>query len=193
MTKLNQMVPVDPDKAYRLLNIGATTVISAQFDGVSDAMAAAWACALDLTPCKATVVIDKSHYTRTLIEKSGYFALQLPTVAIAKAVLKLGSVSKNDDSEKLEHSGAQFFYQEGFDIPLLSDCAAWMIFKVIPNAFNEKTYDLFIGQCEAAWSDPRAFRDGHFYFETAPEVMRTLHYVAGGHFYAIGKPIDVEL
>ena len=86
------MVPVDPDKAYRLLNIGATTVISAQFDGVSDAMAAAWACALDLTPCKATVVIDKSHYTRTLIEKSGYFALQLPTVAIAKAVLKLGSV-----------------------------------------------------------------------------------------------------
>ena len=38
MTKLNQMVPVDPDKAYRLLNIGATTVISAQFDGVSDAI-----------------------------------------------------------------------------------------------------------------------------------------------------------
>lgn len=26
-------------------------------------MAAAWATALDLTPCKATVVIDKSHYT----------------------------------------------------------------------------------------------------------------------------------
>ena len=185
--------PVDLTKAYRLLNIGATTVISAEFDGKTDAMAVAWACALDLTPCKATIVVDKSHYTRPLIEKSGYFALQLPTVAIAKDVLYLGSVSKNDDPEKLEHSGAAFFYKEGFSIPLLAGCAEWMIFKVIPNEYNEKTYDLFVGECVAAFSDTRVFRDGHFHFEAAPESMRTLHYVAGGHFYAIGKPIDVEL
>ena len=70
---------------------------------------------------------------------------------------------------------------------------AWMIFKVIPNEFNEKTYDLFAGECVAAWSDTRVFRDGHFHFETAPDDLRTLHYVAGGHFYTIGKAIEVSL
>ena len=124
MINKNTIAPVDPAKVYRLLNIGPTTVVSAAFDGKVDALAVAWACNLDLMPCKASVVVDKTHYTRALIEKSGYFALQLPTVSIAKTVLALGSISENDDPEKLKHSGAAFFYQDGFDIPLLAGCAA---------------------------------------------------------------------
>ena len=62
------MKPVDLERAYRIFNIGATTLVSASHEGREDVMAAAWATALDLTPCKATVVIDKTHYTRPLIE-----------------------------------------------------------------------------------------------------------------------------
>ena len=186
------ILPVAAEKVYRLLNIGATTVVTAKYDGKADAMAAAWACNVDLAPSKISVVIDKSHYTRPLMEKSGYFALQLPTVGIAKTVIELGSVSKNDDPKKLENSSARFFYEEGFDIPLLEGCAAWMICRIIPEAHNEKTYDMFIGECVAAWADSRVFKDGHYLFETAPEELRTLHYVAGGHFYAIGKGIEVS-
>ena len=193
MINKNTIAPVDPAKVYRLLNIGPTTVVSAAFDGKVDALAVAWACNLDLMPCKASVVVDKTHYTRALIEKSGYFALQLPTVSIAKTVLALGGFSENAAPENLKHSEGTYFYQDGFDIPLLAGCAAWMIFKVIPNEFNEKTYDLFAGECVAAWSDTRVFRDGHFHFETAPDDLRTLHYVAGGHFYTIGKAIEVSL
>ena len=40
-------------------------------------MAAAWACALEITPAKVTVVLDKSTKTRQLVEQSGYFALQV--------------------------------------------------------------------------------------------------------------------
>ncbi len=192
MKDMDAIVPVNPEKVYRLMNIGATTVVTASFEKDFDAMAAAWATALDLVPAKVVAVIDKSHYTRKLMEKSGYFALQLPTVAIAKTVIELGSVSKNDDAKKLEKTSAEFFYQEGFDIPLLKGCAAWMIFRIIPEAHNEKTYDLFIGECVAAWADGRVFRDGHYLFEKAPKELRTLHYVAGGHFYAIGDAIDVE-
>ncbi len=186
------ILPVAAEKVYRLLNIGATTVVTAKYDGKADAMAAAWACNVDLAPSKISVVIDKSHYTRPLMEKSGYFALQLPTVGIAKTVIELGSVSKNDDPKKLENSSARFFYEEGFDIPLLEGCAAWMICRIIPEAHNEKTYDMFIGECVAAWADSRVFKDGHYLFETAPEELRTLHYVAGGHFYVIGKGIEVS-
>ncbi|RYH27257.1 MAG: flavin reductase, partial [Alcaligenaceae bacterium] len=48
-------------------------------------------------------------------------------------------------------------------------------------------YDLFIAEIEAAWADTRVFKDGHWHFETADPELRSLHYIAGGHFYAIGE------
>lgn len=183
--------PVSLDRVYRLFNIGATTLVSAAHEGDEDIMAAAWACALDLTPAKVTVVVDKSHYTRGLIEKSGYFALGLPMVEAAPVVMKLGAVSKNDDAEKLAHSGANLFKMPGFEMPLVDGCAAWVVFRVVPEAHNEAQYDLFIGEAVAAWADDRVFKDGRWCFECAPENLRTLHYVAGGHFYALGNPVHV--
>ena len=81
---------------------------------------------------------------------------------------------------------------DGWDIPFVEGYAAYVIYKVIPEAHIEKAYDLFVGEAVAAWADPRVFEDGHWKFETAPEELRTLHYVAGGRFYLIGDPIDVE-
>ena len=83
-------VPVAADKAYRLFNLGATALVSAAYKGDEDVMPATWVCPLDLVPFKTTAVIDHTHYTRPLIEKSGRFALQLPTVAIVEETLKLG-------------------------------------------------------------------------------------------------------
>lgn len=189
---MENIVPVDLEKAYRLLNIGATVIVSASHDDVDDAMPAAWNMPLDFAPFKAGVVVDASHFTRKLIDQSGFFALQIPTVGILQKTLALGSVSKNDEPEKLEKSGAQFFRLGNYALPLVEGCAGWMIFKVIPEARNEKNYDLIFGECVAAWADKRVFEDGHWQFEKAPSELRTLHYVAGGHFYAIGDAIDAE-
>ncbi len=188
---MTDIVELSLDKAYRLFNIGATCIVSAACEGREDAMAAAWNTALDLTPCKATVVVDRTHYTRSLIDKSGRFAIQFPTAAVAKQAMFLGSVSKNDNEKKLEESGAEFFKMPGFDIPLMKGCAGWVIFKVIPEAEISRKYDLFLGEAVAAWSDPRVFKDGRWLFETAPEELHTLHYVAGGHFYEIGRVLNV--
>ena len=185
------MKPVDLDRAYRIFNIGATTLVSAAHEGKADVMAAAWASALDLSPAKASVVIDKSHYTRPLIEKSGYFALMIPTASIAPIVMKLGSVSKNDNALKLEESGAKLVKMAGFDMPMVEGCAAWVVFKVVPEPHNQEAYDLFIGEAVAAWADDRVYANGRWLFENAPEDLRSLHYVAGGHFYKIGDALEV--
>lgn len=184
---------VELQKAYRLLNTGATGLISAAFDGDEDIMPASWIRPLDLVPFKATLVMDARHYTRPLIEKSGFFAISLPTVSIAKETLKLGSTSKFDVANKVELSGIETFKAEGFDMPLVKGACAWMIFKVIPEEHNQKAYDLFIGECVAAWADPRVFKNGHFCFEQAPRTLSTLHYTAGGHFYTMGEAIEVSL
>ena len=72
-----EIIPVELPKAYRLLNHGPTVFVSAQHGEDQDVMAAAWACALEITPAKVTVVLDKSSKTRELVEQSGYFALQV--------------------------------------------------------------------------------------------------------------------
>jgi len=68
------------EKSYRLLNHGPTVLVSARDQENTDVMAAAWACALEFQPAKVTVVLDKSTKTRKIIENSGYFALQVPTL-----------------------------------------------------------------------------------------------------------------
>lgn len=188
---MSHIQAVGTDKIYRIFNIGATCVVSAEHEGVADAMPAAWNTCLDLVPCKAVVVIDKTHFTRPLVEKSGLFALQFPTVGVARETMFLGSVSKNDNAEKLEESGAEFFKMPGYEVLLMKGCAAWVIMKRIERPENEKDFDLFIGEAVAAWADDRVFKDGHWLFESAPEELKTLHYVAGGHFYRIGEALDV--
>ena len=94
--------PVALDKCYRLLNHGPTVLVSAQHDGQANVMAAAWACALDFHPPKVTVVIDKAAFTRGLIEQSGRFALQLPTVPQAALTVALGSTSAHQMPDKLQ-------------------------------------------------------------------------------------------
>ena len=190
MQQYLQDVPLE--KAYRLLNLGATALISASHDGKEDVMAAAWNCALDLNPCKCTVVIDHTHYTRALMDADEYFAVSIPTVGIVREVMKLGTVSKHDDPLKLEHSGAKFFKLDGFDMPLVEGCAGYLIFKKISEPHNEKTYDLFIGQCVKAAADSRVFRDGHYHYAKADPSLRTLHYVAGGHFFALGEEVMLD-
>lgn len=181
---------VDLEKFYRLVNHGPTAMISAKADGVENIMSAAWVCALDFAPkAKMMIVVDKQTFTRTLIEKSGLFAVQIPTVAQAELVIKMGE-SRYQNADKI--ANVERFYQAGFDVPLVSGCAGWIVCKLINEPHNQMEHDLFIGEVQAAWADDRIFENGHWKFDEAPDELKTLHYVAGGQFYRIGKGLTVE-
>ncbi|WP_353236291.1 flavin reductase family protein [Diaphorobacter ruginosibacter] len=185
------ILPVELSKSYRLLNHGPTVLVSARHGGVDNVMAAAWACALDFAPPKLSVVLDKSTRTRQLVDRSGWFAIQVPTLKQARLVHEVGTHSAVDDPGKLERAGVAWFEQPGFDLPFVAGCSAWMACRLIPEPHNQNTYDLYIAEIVGAWADSRVFRDGHWRFEHAPSDLRSLHYVAGGHFYAIGDAVDV--
>jgi len=185
------ILPVALDKAYRLINHGPTVLVSASFAGVDNAMAAAWSCALDFSPSRLTVVLDKHTKTRELAEKSGHFVIQVPTAAQLQLTHELGSRSLHQDPEKLARSGARLFRIAGCEAPMVEGCSAWLACKVLPEPHIQATYDLFIGEVVGAWADSRVFKNGHWDFEHAGADFRSLHYIAGGHFYAIGAPLTV--
>ncbi len=187
-----ELISVELANVYRLFNVGGTALVSAAFEGKEDVMPATWVCPLNIEPSRVTACVDSTHYTRPLIEKSGMFALALPMKCIAKEVMFLGSVSRNDDDAKLEKSGAKFFKMPGFEMPFVEGCACYVVYKALPEEHIAKAYDLFIGEAVAAWADPRIFDGRHWKFESADDKsLSTLHYVAGGHFYGIGEAIDV--
>lgn len=166
--------------------------MSAQYEHEQNVMAAAWACALELVPAKVSVVLDKNTKTRLLIEKSGYFILQVPTLKQLKLVQQLGSISQFNDPEKLSHCDTPLFKFEGFDLPAVEGCAAWLICELIPEPHNQQEHDLFIGKVIAAYADDRVFRNGHWYYHEADAEWKSLHHVAGGHYYTIGDPVDAN-
>ncbi|MNR83814.1 Flavoredoxin [compost metagenome] len=186
------IAPVPLEKAYRLLNHGPTVLVSASYQGVDNVMAAAWCCALDFSPPKLTVVIDKATKTRALVEGSGSFVIQVPTVAQLQLTHEVGSKSLLQVPDKLQAAGVELFRMDGSEAPLVSACSAWLACRLIPEPHNQNTYDLFIGEVTGAWADTRVFKDGHWHFEDSSAEWRSLHYIAGGQFYAIGEALHAK-
>jgi flavin reductase (DIM6/NTAB) family NADH-FMN oxidoreductase RutF len=180
---------VDLAKCYRLLNHGPTVLVSARHRGTADVLAAAWTCALDFSPPKVTVVLDKQTRTRELVEASGCFALQVPNVRQLAMTQALGTHSLHALPDKLARFGVELFEPDGTTAPLVAGCSAWLACRVLPEPHNQQRHDLFIGEVVAAWADRRVFRDGHWHFEAADPGWRSLHYVAGGQYYAIGEAL----
>jgi len=189
--------PVPLAKSYRLLNHGPTVLISAAHDGKRNIMAAAWAMPLDFEPPKVTVVLDKSVWTRELVEASGTFVINVPTVSQVDIVETVGStsgleISSEKDFDKFSAYGLETFQGELIDAPLLEGCAAWLECRLLPEPHNQGQYDLFIGEVVAAYADKRVFSDGHWHFQEHDE-LRTVHHVAGGHFLVIGDGVEGQV
>ena len=103
----SHIAPVPLDKAYRLITHGPTVLVGARHQATDDVIAAAWACALDFTPPRLTVVLDKATRTRELIEASGIFLIQVPTVAQLRLTQVVGTRSLKDDPAKLMRAGVE--------------------------------------------------------------------------------------
>jgi len=170
-----QAVPLE--KAYRLLNHGPTVLVSARHDGIDNVMAAAWA----------------GTRTRALVEASGQFVIQVPTVALLQLTHEVGTRSRASEPDKLEVAGVDLFRLGDSGMPFVAGCSAWLACRLVPEPHNQQAYDLFIGEVTAAWADERVFTDGHWNFKGAAPEWRSIHHIAGGHFYAIGEAMQARI
>lgn len=176
--------PVERPKAYRLLNHGPTVLVSAAHGGRRNTMAAAWNMPLDFDPPKVAVVLDKSTFTRTLVEASGRFALSVPVQAQAALVTAIGNASGRD-VDKEAALGLRYLDDDRDALPRVAGCVAWLACRLLPEPALQQAHDLFLGEVTAAWADPRVFSNGRWHFD-GHDALRTLHHVAGGHYLLAG-------
>lgn len=188
-SRMTDRLPVPLDKAYRLMNHGPTVLVSARDGDAINVMAAAWSMPLDFDPPKVAVVLDKSTLTRRMVEASGEFALMVPSRELAQLTLQVGSTTGRE-VDKFAAFGAGYWTGAQVGAPLLDGCLAWLECRLLPEPHIQETYDLFLGQVVAAWADPAVFRDGHWV--TSEGRPKSIHYVAGGHFFEIGEAFEAS-
>ena len=184
---MSERIAVPLPKSYLLLNHGPTVLVSSAHGGRRNVMAAAWSMPLDFDPPKVAVVIDKATLTRELVAASGDFVLNVPSRAQAALALAAGSRSGRE-VDKFADLGTQAAMAGVVGAPLIEGCLAWLECRVIPEPRNEQVYDLFLGEVVAAWADPAVFSGNRWHFPDADR--RSIHYVAGGRFFATGEEFD---
>ncbi len=182
----HSMAAVPLEKSYLLLNHGPVTLVTSAAGTRRNVMAAAWAMPLDFEPPKVLLVVDGRSFTRELIEASGEFALNLPDCALADRVLAAGSRSGRE-GDKFDALGLATMPASKIGAPLVEGCLGGLECRVLPEPDNQRRYDLFIAEVVAAWADPAVFSQGRWHFPDAGR--RTLHYQAGGAFFATGETI----
>lgn len=173
---------VSLEKAHRILALSPVTFVSSATEEDKNIMPAGWVgtVATDIL----SLVMDAGNYTRRIMEKSGYFILQIPRAAQADLIIELAK-SRHVHEDKLEK--LSFFDPSGQGYPLLEDCLAWIVCEIIPEVRNQTVYDLFLGRIVAAWADDSVFYDGRWQLDHVEPENRPVHYVSGGQFYQTGS------
>lgn len=177
-------------QAYRLLNHGPVTLVGSAHGTTTNVMAAAWVMPLDFDPPKVALVIDKNTLTRALVDASGEFSLSIPGRALAGQTLRVGSFSGRERSKLAGENALETLPAEFISAPMIAGCSAWLECRVIPDHHQQQRHDLFVAEVVAARADDQAFADGRWTF--LDEAFRTLHYVAGGHFFLTGEDLDMS-
>lgn len=180
-------VAVDLAHCTRLLGHGPVTLVTSAHGGKANVMAASWAMPLDFVPPKVIVIIDANTLTRKLVDASGEFGLQIPTRAIAAQTLAAGTHSGLQE-DKFAQYGISSFAAQRIGAPMIEGCAGWLECRVIPDA--SQRMDIILGEVVAAYADATLYSDNRWHFGADP-LDRTIHYVAGGHFFATGEAFEL--
>jgi len=181
--------PVELKHASRLLNHGPTVLITSHDESIGrrNVMAAAWSMPVEFAPPRIAIVVDKSTWSRELIERSGKFGIVIPGVAAANWTYAVGSISGRDE-DKFNCYGIPTIHGPKLGLPVVEEkCLAWMECQLLPLTSAAEHYDTLFGEVVSAGADERAFVAGRWQLDE--DKLSTLHHLGAGTFVTSGKRV----
>lgn len=182
--------PVLLQHANRLINHGPTVLVTSAHNGKQNVMAAAWSMPVEFDPPRIAIVIDKTTYTRELIESSGVFGICIPGVAAVDLTYSVGRISGREHN-KISALGMPVLDGETTGVPLLEEgCSAWMECRHISEKHTEDAYDTCFAEVVNAAADPAVFANGRWQFNEVNKPLHTIHHLGGGVFSTSGNIVQ---
>lgn len=165
-------------KVYTLIEPGPVVLLTTASKGVADVMTLSWQTMLEFEPPLIGCVVSDRNFSFGLLRSSKQCVINIPTVAIARAVVACGNCS-GANVDKFKRFGLTARPAKRVGAALIEECYASLECRVVDTRMVSK-YSLFVLEVVKAWVD-RAVKD-----------PKTLHHVGYGHFRLAGESIKLR-
>lgn len=164
-------------EVYRLLEPGPVVLVVTADKNKNNAMAMSWHTMLEFEPPLIGCVISGNDHTFDILKKTKECVIAVPTLEIAKKVVKAGNTSGRD-IDKFKEIGFTAVKASRVKAPLIKDCYANIECKVSDPSLVGK-YNFFVLKAVKAWIDPKI------------KNPRTIHHLGKGYFMTTGKIVKI--
>jgi flavin reductase (DIM6/NTAB) family NADH-FMN oxidoreductase RutF len=171
-----EKINVEFSSAYRLLHPMHTVLVSCVGnDGKPNVLPLAWAMPTSRDPALVAISVGLKRFSHGLIEETGEFVINLPTVDIIKETLACGRTSGRT-SDKFAEIGLTPLPARKVKAPIVKECIAHLECKVY-NHFKTGDHTIFVGAVVEAYADEGVFTDKY-----NVEKARMLFHLGGNVF-----------
>lgn len=176
-------VDVSLSRAYRLLHPRNVVMVTcADEAGKSNIVTLAWSMPTSFDPPLVAISVAPQRYSHKLIEKTGEFVVNVPTIEIARETLFCGRVSGRSH-DKFKEAPLTALPAKRVKAPLIKECIAHLECKLVQR-MTTGDHTIFIGKVLAAWVNEGAF-DNKF----NPSKAKLLYHLGGDNFTTLSKEV----
>jgi flavin reductase (DIM6/NTAB) family NADH-FMN oxidoreductase RutF len=164
-------------RVYGLLEPGPVVLLTTSLEGQANVMTQSWHTMMEFEPPLIGCVVSGRNFSFAALEATGECVINIPTVELAKQVVRCGNLSGRD-ADKFKVLGLTPMPASRVKPPLIAECFANLECRVVDRQLVD-TYNFFVLEVVAAWMT-RGVRE-----------PRTLHHRGKGVFMVAGETIKL--
>ncbi len=180
-------IEIDLTRATRLLQPGPVALVTAKHKNKTNVMVAAWVGNVSNDPPMVALAVYPARFTHDLIQKSGQFALNIPSRPMASQVKQIAQVS-GEDTDKFVLTKLNLYEAKQISAPLIVECIGHLECGVTETV-RAGNHTLFIAEIAAASAEELAFDGEHW--TLADETVKPLHHLGGNRYAVLESAIEV--
>ncbi len=170
-------IPININSAYRLLHPMHTVLVSCVgSNGKPNITTLAWVMPTSSNPPLLAISVAPGRHSRTLIEESGEFIVNIPTLETLQAVYACGSLTGRS-FDKFKKANLTPMVAKKVKAPAIRECIAHIECE-LDGQFTTGDHIIFVGKILEAYADIGTFTDAGYDLKKA----RMLYHVGGNNF-----------
>jgi flavin reductase (DIM6/NTAB) family NADH-FMN oxidoreductase RutF len=166
------------EKIRRFIEPGPIVLVSSAWRGKRNVMTMGWHMVMEFSPSLIGCYIWDRDYSRGLIEKSKECVFNLPTVDMARTVVKIGNTT-GAEIDKFETFHLTPEPASEVSAPLIKECYANFECRLIDSSWIKK-YSIFVFEVVKA------------HVAVRPGNPTTIHYRGDGEFMVSGRTLNLR-
>jgi flavin reductase (DIM6/NTAB) family NADH-FMN oxidoreductase RutF len=175
---------VNLSSAYRLLHPMHTVMVSCVGKaGKPNVTTLAWAMPTSINPPLLAISLAPTRHSHTLIEESGEFIVNIPSLELLQAVYSCGSLSGRS-FDKFKKANLTPMPAKKVKTPAIRECIAHLECEV-DGQFTTGDHTIFVGKILEAYADLGVFSESGYDLKKA----RMLYHAGGNNFLVLDPKI----